>query len=585
MPDAARTPSRRTLPTWLGAAALGATLSAALAAPASAQAPPDAARTLRAAADAFHAPPAAGGGPRRPWPDLGDSTRAAAAARLDRVRALLREVRPESLRTPADRLLHENLVEVTDASAGARICRLHLWAGTNQFGGWHVAASNAARVQPVGTDAARATALDAFRALPAAIRAEEALLRRGLDSGYAAARPVIATVVRQLDDLLPADPAQSPLHAPAERDSSAAFRREWAALLADVVYPAGRAYRDFLQHEYMPRARSDGALAGLPDGAACYAAWLRDRTSLRVDVDSVMTDARREVDRLRAELTPLALSLTGERDVGRAIVLLRTDPRFTFAHRDSVLPAYRAMTRRAAERVDRVVAGVAPESLVVVAYPLFQERAGLPPQYLRASDDGARPAQFLVNLSRTERMAVANAVAHEAYPGHHLQRVAATRADVAHPAMRTLSVGAFVEGWGIYSEALADEMGLYETELDRAGYLVHLLDTAMACWLDMAHHAHGWRRATLVDSMRVLGGRTRESAEAYADRHAGTPGQLATYYVGWRAIADARRAAEARLGAAFRSPEFHREVLRDGTVTLASLRRKLGEWEGVPPGR
>ncbi len=118
------------------------------------------------------------------------------------------------------------------------------------------------------------------------------------------------------------------------------------------------------------------------------------------------------------------------------------------------------MTKRAEARIEMGIAGFAPESLAVVAYPEFQQKAGLPPQYLRANDSGTRPAQFLVNLSRTERMSVANAVAHEGYPGHHLQRIAEARAPVAHPAMRTLSVGGFSEGWGIYSERLADEMGL-----------------------------------------------------------------------------------------------------------------------------
>ena len=101
---------------------------------------------------------------------------------------------------------------------------------------------------------------------------------------------------------------------------------------------------------------------------------------------------------------------------------------------------------------------------------------------LAAPDDNSRPAQFLVNLARTERMSVANAVAHEAYPGHHLQRIAARRAAGIHPVMQTLSFGGFSEGWGIYAERLGDEMGLYESRLDRAGYLVHLLDVMVAAY-------------------------------------------------------------------------------------------------------
>ena len=497
---------------------------------------------------------------------------------MDRMAGMLRAIDRGTLAQPADQLLYDNLRESVDASIGARLCRTYLWSITNQFSGWHVAASNAARVQPVGTDEARTRALAVFRALPAAITAERGMLQRGLDSGYTAARAVVAAVVRQYDDLLPADPTRSPLFAPATRDSTSAFREAWRALVADTIYPAARAQQAFLRDQYAPRARAEGSLASLPDGANCYAASLRAQTSVQANVDSIMRNARRDVDRITAQLEPLVRELTGEHDVSRGVIQLRSDPRFTFPHRDSVLPAYQAMTARASKLIGKVVAEFGPESVTVAPYPEFQERANLPPQYLRAAVDGSRPAQFLVNLSRTERMPVANAVAHEAYPGHHLQHIAERRGAVVHPVMRTLFVGGFIEGWGIYSERLADEMGLYENQLDRAGYLVHLLDVAVAAYLDIGYHTRGWTRKDLADTMVVLGGRPQAMAEAYADRHAATPGQLATYYIGYEAIRSYRERAERTLGARFRSPEFHREVLKDGTVTLASLGAKVDRW-------
>ena len=144
--------------------------------------------------------------------------------------------------------------------------------------------------------------------------------------------------------------------------------------------------------------------------------------------------------------------------------------------------------------------------------------------------------------------------------------------------MRDLSFGGFTEGWGIYAERLGDEMGLYVTPLDRVGYLVHLLDVAVAAYLDIGYHTRGWSRQQLVDSMVALGGRSPAMAGAYADRHAATPGQLATYYIGFEAIRSYREAAERALGARFRSPEFHYEVLKDGTITLASLGAKVDRW-------
>jgi uncharacterized protein (DUF885 family) len=539
---------------------------------------------LRAVADSFLAL----SGPDQPasvWPDLTDATRDDVRKRLDRMSDQLRRLDRSKLTSAEDQLLRDNLAEAIESSRATRVCRFQLWAGTNQFSGWHVIASNWARRQPLGTDSLRRSALATLRGIPDAIAAERRLLEHGLDSGYTAAAPVIAVVVRQLDDLLPDEPSKSPLWAPSERDATPELQSAWRAFLADTVYPAAKAYRTFLERDYIPRARREGSLARQRDGAACYRASLRAQTSVDLPPDSVMRDARRETERLLREATPLLTRLTGQSDAIEGIRRLRAGAGFTFPARDSILPAYRAMTARASTLIGKIVAGFGPESLEVVPYPEFQEKAGLPPSYQRASPDGTRPAQFLVNLSRTERMSVADAVAHEGYPGHHLQRIAETRAPLVHPVMRSFFVGGFVEGWGIYAERLGDEMGLYDDDLSRAGYLVHLIDAALACYLDIGYHTRGWTRQMLVDSMMTLGGRPQQNAEAYADRHAGTPGQIATYYIGYRAIVSVREDAQRRLGAAFDVRELNREVLRDGTITLASLRTKIDRWVRTQGGK
>lgn len=511
------------------------------------------------------------------WPDLSDSARKRSVLRIDALALRLNRVDRESLTAASDQLLYDNLVEAIAGSRGTRICRNELWAGTSQFNGWHVTASNWARSQRMDS-ASRVRAFATLEALPAAIAGERAMLQRGVDSGYTTSTAVIAAVVKQIDELLPADPTTSPLWAPAQRAMSDADRDRWRTTLTSSVYPAARAFREFLERDYRPHARVAGSLSGQRDGVACYRAGLRAQTSVDIDLDVTMREARAEVDHLLRDMTPLVRRLTNETDVIRGINRLRAGTGFTFESRDSILPAYRAMTKRAESRIDRVVTGFAPESLDVIPYPEFQEKAGLPPQYQRASGDGSRAAQFLVNLGRTERMSVANAVSHEAYPGHHLQRIAERHAPVVHPVMRTLFVGGFTEGWGIYSETLADEMGLYATDLDRAGYSVHLLDVAVAYYLDVGFHTRGWTREAIIDTMMTLGGRPRANAEAYADRHAATPGQLATYYIGFHAIAEQRHRAETALGSKFNAPAFHHEVLKDGTLTLASLAAKMDRW-------
>jgi uncharacterized protein (DUF885 family) len=512
------------------------------------------------------------------WGDRSDSARIIQFRRLDRMAADLNGPRHPADTGAMNAMLRDNLVEVVNSAIATRACRFHLWSVPNQFSGWHVAASNWARTVRVGDDSARARALRALNELPNVMHEERALLQRGLDSGYTSSAPVMTVVTAQYGDLLPDDVTRSPLFAPALRDSSPQFRMAWRDALEQGVYPAAASQRRWLTSEYIPRARPNGSLAGLPDGVTCYRASLRAQSSGAADPAVVMAEARREVTRLRDELRPLSTKLTGDDDVGRAVQALRADARFTFSSRDSILPEYRRVTALAARLFPKVVAGFEAESLEVLPYPEFQERAGLPPQYLRAPPDRSRAAQFLVNLSRTERMSVPNAVAHEAYPGHHLQRIAGSRAGSIHPVLSTLSVGGFSEGWGIYSEVLADDMGLYDSDLTRAGYYVHILDVAMGAYLDIGYHTRGWTREMLVDSMMVLGGRPRANAEAYADRHAGTPGQLAIYFIGYNEIIRARREAERKLGSRFNLAEFNGEAIRDGSITLASFTGKMARW-------
>jgi len=552
---------------------LALALSLAAPAPSTAANPGD---DLRAAADSFVAlsRPAS---PSRAWPDLSDSARVTARERSDRIRTMLAGIPRAALASDGERMLLDNLTEILAGGAGSRVCRSHLWYAPNPFSGWHIAASNWARNVRVGDDSGRTRALDALRQLPAYIADERALLGRGLDSGYVSSRQVIAVAGRQFRDLVSDDVGASPLAAPLARDTSTAFRAEYLRILREQVYPAARDYAQWLEASYAPRARRDGSLAQQTEGIACYRAMLRQSTSVDGDPAALMADARADIGRIHRALAPGIRALTGT-DVSDGIRILKSDPRFTFGSRDSTLAAYRAMTAHAATRIGRVVAGFDAESIVVIPYPEFQERAGVPPSYQRAPDDRSRPAWFLVNLARRERMAVGNAVAHEAYPGHHLQRIAASQATAIHPVMRTISVSAFSEGWGIYAEDLGAEMGLYGTPLDSVGHLVHLLDVAVAYYLDAGAHLRGWTREQLVDSMFILGGRTRAQAGDYADRHAAMPGQLATYYVGYRVIRAAREDAERRLGARFDVARFNREVIRDGTITLASLQEKLERW-------
>jgi len=284
---------------------------------------------------------------------------------------------------------------------------------------------------------------------------------------------------------------------------------------------------------------------------------------------------------LEAELLPIAVAVTGETELGAARERLKTDPAFAFASRDAKLAATRAQIDTLRTLMPRAFSRVPTTTLVVEPAPAFRERSSPPAWYDSAPLDGTRPATFYVNLGNAERsprMELATATSHEGWPGHHLQVAWAQEREVSHPVMRLLGTSAFVEGWGMYAERLADEIGAFQDPLMRAGIYSHLADALVALEIDPGIHVGRWTREQAVDSMMTISRRPRAQAEVYADRHAATPGQLITYMTGYLEIVRLREQARRELGSAFDLREFHDVVLDDGAVTLPMLRAKVERW-------
>ena len=195
------------------------------------------------------------------------------------------------------------------------------------------------------------------------------------------------------------------------------------------------------------------------------------------------------------------------------------------------------------------------------------------------SNDGV--ATLIINTYKPEeqnRANVLNAVVHEGYPGHHLQISIERRAPAQHFVLRLFSPTSFIEGWAFYAERLADEMGVYSTEMERAAYLVHLTDGALALRVDAALNTGRWTKEQAIDTMMAIAGRQRWQAEVYANRHLNTPGQTVSYMVGYRAIVDLRDLARRKLGAKFDIRAFHAQILNDGPVTMPMLAAKVERW-------
>jgi uncharacterized protein (DUF885 family) len=473
------------------------------------------------------------------------------------------------------------LREAAASGAQARVCRNELWAGVNQMLGWHLGLSRLAAVQPVGSEALRTQALARFRQVPRTIDTEADNLREGVRLGYLAPRVNVERVVQQFDILLATPPAESPFASPAQRDTAAEFRAAFTAVVAEEIYPAMQRYRDFLAGEYMAAARTATGIAANPGGAECYRAAVRGFTTLDVPPEEIHRIGLEQMALIQAEMREIAERSFGTSDVQSLLEAFRTEPRYLFTSRQEIVDYAAAAIERGRAEMPRWFGRLPRADVIIEPYREFEERSAPGASYELPAEDGSRPGVYKINTYAPEtqsRVGVESTAFHEAIPGHHLQLAIAQEREGAHPLTRYMGNSGFSEGWALYAERLADEMGLFSSDLDRMGLLSNEALRAARLVVDPGLHVLGWSRERAIDYMLAHTAENRQMVENEVDRYIGWPGQATAYMLGSLEIQRLRALAERSLGARFDIREFHDRVLEDGTVPLPVLRAKIERW-------
>ena len=479
------------------------------------------------------------------------------------------------------------LREFAQSNAQGRVCRNELWGGVNQMFGWQVTLARLAQVQPVGTDDLRAQAVTRWRALPTQIDTEIANLREGLRLGYSAPKVNVSRVLQQLDELLAMPPAQSPFASPMQRDSTPAFRTEFQAVMANEMYPAIRRYRDFIANEYLPAAREGIGIVQNPGGVDCYRAAVRSFTTLDVPAQEIHQIGLREMDKIQGEMRTIAQRSFNTTDVPALLERFRTDPQYLFRSRQEIVDYAEAAIYRAKVAMPRYFGRLPRADVVVEPYQEFEEKSAPGASYEIPGEDG-RPGKYRINTYKPEeqtKVGVESTAFHESIPGHHLQLAISQEREGAHIITRFTGNSGFSEGWGLYSERLADEMGLFSSDMDRMGLLSNEALRAARMVVDPGLHVMGWTRDQAIDYMLRHTAENRQAVENEVDRYIGWPGQATAYMLGNLEIRRLREMAERELGSRFDIRTFHDKVLEDGTVTLPMLRAKIERWVAEEKGR
>lgn len=480
------------------------------------------------------------------------------------------------------------LREAAQSGMQGKVCRNELWSGVNQMFGWQTSLSRLAMVQPVGTDDLRAQALTRWRGLDTQIDDEIASLREGLRQGYRAPKVNVRRVIEQMDVLLASAPAASPFAGPMQRDSTPAFRAEFEQVMTTDLYPAMRRYRDFLVNEYLPASRDAIGIAANPNGTDCYRAAVRSFTTLDVPAQEIHEIGLREMDKIQAEMRTIAQRSFNTTDVPALLERFRTDPQYLFHSRQEIMDYTNAAIGRGRAAMPRWFGRLPQADVTVEPYPEFEERSAPGGSYEIPAEDGSRPGTYRINTYKAEeqtRVGIESTAFHETIPGHHLQLAIAQERQGAHMITRFLGNSGFSEGWGLYAERLADEMGLFSSDLDRMGLLSNEALRAARMVVDPGIHVLGWTREQAIDYMLRHTAENRQAVENEVDRYIGWPGQATAYMLGNLEIRRLREMAERELGPRFDIRTFHDKVLEDGTVTLPMLRGKIERWIAAEKGR
>jgi len=457
-----------------------------------------------------------------------------------------------------------------------RVCHFERW-GVSQMSGWQVELAEAASNQPVDTSERRAQALARYASLPAYVDAQIAALRAGADEGRVPPRVVVDLVVSQLDLLIASSPQDSPFTSPAQRADDAAFRDQYLAMYAQSVRPSLQRMRDFLAHELAPKARAAVGVSALPDGAACYRAALRFSTTLDIDPEQVHARGLAALAEIEAQMQQIAHASFGGDSLARVRERLRSDPAFLYRDDAHVLAVADAALARAWQALPRAFRALPRAQAVLEPIPDFQAKTASA-HYLLAALDGSRPAAYRVRLydPTHQSVAVGEAIAfHEVVPGHHLQISLANEQEGLPAIARFLFSSGFAEGWALYAEQLADELGLYTGDVDRLGMLSTRAWRAARMVVDTGIHVQGWSRQQAVDFLVAHTALSPQQAGQEIDRYIAMPGQAPSYLLGYQEILALRSEAQSRLGDGFDLRAFHDAVLSRGGVSLPMLRAQV----------
>ena len=358
------------------------------------------------------------------------------------------------------------------------------------------------------------------------------------------------------------------------------IQNEATEIIQKTVIPAYIKLYNFFNSEYLPMCRDSIGINKIPNGAKYYEALTKKFTTTQLHPDEVHQIGLDEVARIKTKMLEIVEEVKWDGSFREFLEYLRSDPQFYFDNPDDLLTEYLATAKRIDPELVNLFSYLPSIPYGIRQIPMESAPDTTTAYYQPPAADGTRAGYYYVNLYRPEvrpKYEIEVLTVHEAMPGHHLQISINMELDL--PKFRKYGgITAFVEGWGLYSEALGYDLGLYKDPYSEFGQLTYEMWRAIRLVVDTGMHYKDWSRDDSINYFLENSAKSKQDIINEVDRYINWPGQALAYKIGQMKILELREKSQNALGEGFDIKEFHYEVLKRGALPLSTLEMYIDEW-------
>ena len=442
------------------------------------------------------------------------------------------------------------------------------------------------RVRPITSKKTALKYLTLLKAIPTYIDQQKELISKGLESGIG--QPLVifegyeSTYEQHITPTAEENFYYSPflnLPEPIGEREKDSLREAAKEVILKSVIPSFMKVKSFFEDTYYPNTRTAIGVSTSPNGKEYYQSRIDFYTTLEMTPESIHKKGLEEVARIKKQMEAIIQEVKFKGSFSKFLRYLRTDPKFYAKTPDELLAYARNIAKKLDEQLPRYFKTLPRKPYGVAPVPDAIAPKYTSGRYVGTSPDSTDPGYYWVNtydLPSRPLYAIPSLTAHEAVPGHHLQGALNNELPESIPQFRrNLYLSAYGEGWGLYTEYLANEMGIYTTPYEHFGKLTYEMWRACRLVVDTGIHAFGWTREEAVDFMAKNTALSLHEVNTEIDRYISWPGQALSYKIGELKIRELREKAENELGTLFNIREFHEVILEKGTVTLPLLEKRI----------